>query len=113
MRRARAVGDAGRGRPPGMCRAHSPPDMPSGPGSPPRQEDGFSGHIPCTSINSMPDPIPNSTEHDWEEQARGWVAWARRPDHYSYWRYRDGFFGFVPEPGKATPGRLRALRPAW
>jgi SAM-dependent methyltransferase len=50
----------------------------------------------------MPDPIPNSTEHDWEEQARDWVAWARRPDHDSYWRYRDGFFDLVPEPGKAT-----------
>lgn len=50
----------------------------------------------------MPDPIPNSTEHDWEEQARDWVAWTRRPDHDSYWRYRDDFFGLVPEPGKAT-----------
>jgi len=50
----------------------------------------------------MPDPIPSSTEQDWEEQARDWVRWARRPDHDSYWRYRDDFFGLVPDPGKAT-----------
>jgi SAM-dependent methyltransferase len=48
------------------------------------------------------DAVSNSTERDWEEQARDWVAWARRPDHDSYWRYRNDFFDFVPEPGKAT-----------
>lgn len=50
----------------------------------------------------MSEAISNNTEHDWEEQARDWVAWTRRPDHDSYWRYRDDFFGLVPEPGKAT-----------
>lgn len=39
---------------------------------------------------------------DWEEQARNWIAWARKPDFDSYWRYRDEFFALVPPPGSAT-----------
>jgi SAM-dependent methyltransferase len=47
------------------------------------------------------------TEHsapgqDWEQQARNWIAWARKPGFDSYWRYRDDFFALVPPPGKAT-----------
>ncbi|GAA4035499.1 hypothetical protein GCM10022247_71330 [Allokutzneria multivorans] len=38
----------------------------------------------------------------WEEQARNWVAWVRRPDFDSYWYYRDGFFDLVGDPGTAT-----------
>ncbi|MCP3803549.1 class I SAM-dependent methyltransferase [Allokutzneria sp. A3M-2-11 16] len=38
----------------------------------------------------------------WEEQARNWVAWVRKPDFDSYWYYRDGFFDLVGEPGAAT-----------
>lgn len=39
---------------------------------------------------------------DWEEQARNWIAWARRPGFDSYWRYRDAFFELVPPAGRAT-----------
>ena len=39
---------------------------------------------------------------DWEEQARNWIAWVRKPNHDSYWQYRDDFFAMVPKPGKAT-----------
>jgi SAM-dependent methyltransferase len=39
---------------------------------------------------------------DWEQQARNWIAWARRPGFDSYWRYRDDFFALVPSPGRAT-----------
>lgn len=39
---------------------------------------------------------------DWEEQARNWIAWVRKPDFDSYWHYRDDFFALVPPPGAAT-----------
>ena len=39
---------------------------------------------------------------DWEEQARNWIAWVRRPEFDSYWHYRADFFGLVPPPGVAT-----------
>jgi len=39
---------------------------------------------------------------DWEEQAKNWIAWARKPNFDSYWRYRDEFFELVPPPGTAT-----------
>ena len=39
---------------------------------------------------------------DWEEQARKWIAWARKPGFDSYWRYREEFLDFVPSPGAAT-----------
>ncbi|HEY3611522.1 MAG TPA: class I SAM-dependent methyltransferase [Pseudonocardiaceae bacterium] len=39
---------------------------------------------------------------DWEEQANNWIAWARKPNFDSYWRYRDEFFELVPPPGTAT-----------
>lgn len=39
---------------------------------------------------------------DWEEQARDWIAWVRKPGHDSYWRYREEFLDFVPAPGAAT-----------
>ena len=38
----------------------------------------------------------------WEERATGWVAWARRRDHDSYWAFRDAFFELLPPPGRAT-----------
>lgn len=39
---------------------------------------------------------------DWEQQARNWIAWVRKPGFDSYWRYRDEFFTLVPPPGQAT-----------
>jgi SAM-dependent methyltransferase len=39
---------------------------------------------------------------DWEEQARDWIAWVRKPGFDSYWRYRDAFFELVPPAGRAT-----------
>jgi SAM-dependent methyltransferase len=37
-----------------------------------------------------------------EEQAQGWLDWARTPGHDAYWIYRDAFFALVPAPGAAT-----------
>ena len=35
----------------------------------------------------------------WEENASGFVAWARRPGHDSYWQFhRDLFLELLPEP---------------
>jgi ubiquinone/menaquinone biosynthesis C-methylase UbiE len=39
---------------------------------------------------------------DWEQQARNWIAWARKPNFDSYYRYRDDFFALVPKPGQST-----------
>lgn len=39
---------------------------------------------------------------DWEDQAANWIAWCRKPNFDSYWRYRDEFFALVPPPGRAT-----------
>lgn len=44
----------------------------------------------------------SNTAQSWEEQARNWIAWARKPGFDSYWRYRDGFFELVPAAGRAT-----------
>jgi len=39
----------------------------------------------------------------WDEQAANWIAWARTPDHDSYWRFhRDQFLELVPAPGRRT-----------
>ena len=38
----------------------------------------------------------------WEEEARSWIAWARRPGHDAYWHYSPRFFELVPPPGRAT-----------
>ena len=39
----------------------------------------------------------------WEENAAGFIAWAREPDHDSYWRFhRDAFLGLLPAPGRRT-----------
>ena len=39
----------------------------------------------------------------WEENASGFVAWARRPGHDSYWQFhRDLFLELLPEPGRRT-----------
>jgi SAM-dependent methyltransferase len=39
----------------------------------------------------------------WEEQAAAFIAWAREPDHDSYWRFhRDLFLEIVPAPGRRT-----------
>jgi SAM-dependent methyltransferase len=32
----------------------------------------------------------------WEDIAEGWIAWARTPDHDSYWLFRDAFFELLP-----------------
>jgi len=39
----------------------------------------------------------------WEEHSAAFVAWARTPDHDSYWRFhRDLFLELVPPPGRRT-----------
>ena len=39
----------------------------------------------------------------WDEQAPNFVAWARRPEHDSYWHFhRDVFLELVPPPGRRT-----------
>jgi SAM-dependent methyltransferase len=39
----------------------------------------------------------------WEENAAAWIAWAREPDHDSYWRFhRDLFLEIVPPPAGRT-----------
>jgi len=38
----------------------------------------------------------------WEEEARGWIAWARAPGHDAYWEYSPRFFELVPPAGRAT-----------
>lgn len=39
----------------------------------------------------------------WDDQAADWIAWARAPDHDSYWRFhRAQFFELVPAAGRAT-----------
>ncbi len=39
----------------------------------------------------------------WEAQARQWIAWARAPDHDSFWRFhRAQFLALVPPPGRRT-----------
>ena len=39
----------------------------------------------------------------WEENAPAWIAWARMPNHDSYWRFhRDLFLEIVPAPSGRT-----------
>jgi SAM-dependent methyltransferase len=39
----------------------------------------------------------------WEAHAAEWIAWARAPEHDSYWRFhRDQFLQIVPAPGRRT-----------
>jgi SAM-dependent methyltransferase len=39
----------------------------------------------------------------WEQNARAFIAWARQPDHDSYWRFhRDLFLELLPPPGRRT-----------
>jgi SAM-dependent methyltransferase len=39
----------------------------------------------------------------WDENAAAWIAWARTPDHDSYWRFhRDLFLEIVPPPSGRT-----------
>jgi ubiquinone/menaquinone biosynthesis C-methylase UbiE len=41
-------------------------------------------------------------EH-WEPWAKQWAAWARRPDHDSYWRESGPpFLSLLPDPGRLT-----------
>lgn len=47
------------------------------------------------------DAITDASQ-DWENQAHNWIAWVRKPNFDSYWRYRDDFFQLVPAPGVAT-----------
>jgi SAM-dependent methyltransferase len=40
---------------------------------------------------------------EWEANAPAWIAWAREPDHDSYWVFhRDEFLAGVPGPGRRT-----------
>ena len=39
----------------------------------------------------------------WEEHAAEFIAWARKPEHDSYWLYhRDQFLELLPPPGRRT-----------
>src|SRR5881398_3579130 len=39
----------------------------------------------------------------WDDQAAAFVAWAREPNHDSYWLFhRDLFLELVPRPGRRT-----------
>jgi SAM-dependent methyltransferase len=39
----------------------------------------------------------------WEDYAAQFIAWARKPNHDSYWRHhRDEFLPLVPKPGRRT-----------
>jgi SAM-dependent methyltransferase len=39
----------------------------------------------------------------WEKNAPGFIAWARKPGHDSYWRFhREAFFELLPAPGERT-----------
>jgi SAM-dependent methyltransferase len=38
----------------------------------------------------------------WEHIAGDWLAWARAPEHDSYWDFREDFFELVPPPGART-----------
>jgi SAM-dependent methyltransferase len=46
--------------------------------------------------------VDATVEQQWEEQARNWIAWVRRPGLDSYWTYRDDFFALLPKPGFAA-----------
>ena len=40
---------------------------------------------------------------EWEANAPAWIAWAREPDHDSYWNFhRDEFLAGVPKAGRRT-----------
>ncbi len=44
-----------------------------------------------------------SLSEAWEEHARDWITWVRKPGHDSYDRYhRDQFLPLVPLPGRRT-----------
>lgn len=44
-----------------------------------------------------------SLRQGWDAQAEAWVAWARAPEHDSYWRFhRDAFLPLIPSPGRLT-----------
>jgi SAM-dependent methyltransferase len=39
----------------------------------------------------------------WHRNAAGWIAWARTPEHDSYWRFHgDEFRALLPPPGRLT-----------
>jgi SAM-dependent methyltransferase len=50
----------------------------------------------------MTEEALTGTGRDWEEQARNWIAWVRRPGWDSYRRYRERFLALLPGPGRAT-----------
>lgn len=46
---------------------------------------------------------PSSLRDEWEREAERWIAWARTPDHDSYWRFhRRRLLGLLPPPGRLT-----------
>jgi SAM-dependent methyltransferase len=45
--------------------------------------------------------VTDNAAQDWEEQAKNWIAWSRKPNFDSYWRYREEFLALVPS-GTAT-----------
>jgi len=48
-------------------------------------------------------PGPIDLRRAWEENAGDFIAWVRKPDHDSYWRFhRDLFLELVPPPGRRT-----------
>jgi len=50
----------------------------------------------------MAEKALTTTGQAWDDQARNWIDWVRRPGFDSYWRYRDAFFALVPDAGRAT-----------
>lgn len=48
-------------------------------------------------------PASTDLRDAWETHADKWIAWAREPEHDSYWRFhRDAFLDLVPEAGRGT-----------
>jgi SAM-dependent methyltransferase len=59
----------------------------------------MSGLEGSTGSGGMDSPLRRA----WERHAASWVAWARSPDHDTYWRFhRDLFLELVPPPGHRT-----------
>lgn len=60
---------------------------------------GCAARVACPGVTEAQ---PVKAGEDWEEQARNWIAWARKPGWDSYYRYRDEWFELLPPPGAAT-----------
>jgi len=60
-------------------------------------------HLEAATSDVRVEPDDVDLRAAWEENAALWMAWARKPDHDSYWRFgRDAFFELLPSPGHLT-----------